>query len=211
MACLFKREEEMKREYRSFTDARKFVRSLKLKNEPSWRKYCKSGDKPNDIPYHPDRHYKNKGWISIGDWLGTGNIAPQKKKFRSFEDAKKFVKPLKLKGQSGWGKYCKSGDKPDDIPSGPNAKYKTKWISWGDFLGTGNVATRITESNYLPLNESRKIVRELSIKYNIKTKEDWLKAHGEGIIPKNIPLYPWRAYSKKRIMNKKKDKNEKSV
>jgi len=35
-----------------------------------WREYCKSGKKPINIPASPDKTYKNKGWISWGDFLG---------------------------------------------------------------------------------------------------------------------------------------------
>ena len=40
--------------------------------------------------------YKNKGWIGMGDWLGTGTIANQQKEYRSFEDAREFVHSLKF-------------------------------------------------------------------------------------------------------------------
>ena len=60
---------------RSFEDARKFVRSLKLKSFNEYRKYCKSGKKPADIPTAPNTVYENKGWISVDDWLGTGVVA----------------------------------------------------------------------------------------------------------------------------------------
>ena len=63
--------------FRTFSDAKKFIHSLNLKNQKEWREYCKSGKKPNDIPRHPDRSYKNKGWISWGDWLGTGTLFSQ--------------------------------------------------------------------------------------------------------------------------------------
>ena len=42
-----------------------------------------------------------------------------KKQFRDFESAREFVRSLKLKGQKEWYEYCKSGNKPDDIPSSP--------------------------------------------------------------------------------------------
>ena len=39
-----------KKTYRSFTEARKFARSLKLTGLIVWYEYCKSGKKPDDIP-----------------------------------------------------------------------------------------------------------------------------------------------------------------
>ena len=54
------------KEFKSFSDARKFVQKLELKGENEWREYFISGKKPNDIPTAPDRIYKNKGWKSWG-------------------------------------------------------------------------------------------------------------------------------------------------
>jgi hypothetical protein len=54
------------RKFRPFAEAREFVHSLKLPNEDRWRKYCKSGKKPADIPYKPSRTYENNGkeWVT---------------------------------------------------------------------------------------------------------------------------------------------------
>jgi len=82
----------MKKQFRSFKDARKFVHTLNLKNQKDWRKYTKSEIKPDNIPVDPSKTYKNKGWISQGDWLGTGNVAPQKRKFLSFNGSRTFVR-----------------------------------------------------------------------------------------------------------------------
>ena len=135
------------------------------------------------------------GW---GDFLGSNVIQPQKKQFRSFKDARKFAQSLNFNGGTEWNKYCKSGNKPDDIPSSPNNTYKKEWKGWGDWLGTGNISPTELSSNYLSFNESRKIVRELAKKYNLKSWDDWKKVVKEGKIPKNIPLKPDRVFSKKR-------------
>ena len=46
------------------------------------------------------------------------------KQFRDFKSAREFVRKLNLKGQKEWLDYCKSGNKPDDIPSSPWNVYK---------------------------------------------------------------------------------------
>jgi hypothetical protein len=78
-----------------FYEARAFVRMLKLKNQKEWTTYCKTGNKPAEIPYSPDRTYK-KEWKGIGDWLGTGTIANRNRTYLLFEEAKKIVHSLKL-------------------------------------------------------------------------------------------------------------------
>ena len=96
-----------KKQWRPFKEARKFVRSLKLESGTYWREYSKSGKKPPDIPYNPDRNYKE--WKGMGDWLGTGNIASQVRKYRSYNEARKFVRSLKFKNFEQWKEYTKSG------------------------------------------------------------------------------------------------------
>jgi hypothetical protein len=36
-----------------------------------WRQYCKSGERPDDIPSNPNSAYKDVGWAGWNDWLGT--------------------------------------------------------------------------------------------------------------------------------------------
>jgi len=180
---------KMKKKFRNFKDARKFVRKLKLKNTKDWLKYCKSGNKPNNIPTNPQRDYK-KDWISWMDWLGTKNISVIKMNFRNFKDARKFVRKLKLKNTKDWLKYCKSGNKPDDIPTHPERNYKNEWQGWGNFLGNENIASQYLSKKYLLFNDARKFVHLL----NIKNTKDWLKYCKSGNKPDDIPAYPRQAY-----------------
>jgi hypothetical protein len=48
-------------------------------------------------------------------------------KYRSFKEARKFARSLKLSGRKEWREYIKSGQKPDDIPSKPDGTYKKEW------------------------------------------------------------------------------------
>jgi len=124
------------RSYRSFDQARVYVHSLKLKSREDWNKYCQSGLKPLDIPASPGNRYYNNDWSGYGDWLGTGTIAPWKRTYRSFDEARAFVRALGLKNAKDWEKYCRIGDKPDDIPARPDRTYAGKgWMGLRDWLG----------------------------------------------------------------------------
>ena len=114
---------ENTREFKSFTEAREFARSLGLKSQKEWSDYCKSGNKPNGIPFDPNTVYK-KDFKGMGDWLGTGTLRPQDRVYRSFKEAREFARSLGLKGAKEWREYCKSGNKPGDIPSNPWDVYK---------------------------------------------------------------------------------------
>jgi hypothetical protein len=55
--------------FRPFQDAREFARSLELKKQQEWLDYCHSGNKPIDIPTHPESSYK-KDFLGFVDFLG---------------------------------------------------------------------------------------------------------------------------------------------
>ncbi len=122
----------------SFEVAREYVKKLNLKNSEEWDVYRKSGLKPNNIPHHPQNTYKDKGWISMGDFLGTGNICNSLKVFIPFEEAREIVRSHKLKNNKEWRKFFKINGKILNIPSNPKGSYKNEWIDWWDWLGNGN-------------------------------------------------------------------------
>ena len=80
----------------SFEESRKFVHKLELKNQKEWQKYASSDQRPAEIPNSPSSIYKNKGWINIGDFIGTGAIATTLRNYLSYKDAKNFVRKLKF-------------------------------------------------------------------------------------------------------------------
>ncbi len=181
------------REYRSFNEAKKLVQMLQLKSGTEWKAYCKGEMpdlpmKPDDIPLKPARVYKDKGWVSIGDWLGTGSTANQLRKYRTYEQAKEFVQSLGLKTHAEWVAYCRGEMpdlpmKPDDIPADPYQRYKDKgWVSLGNWLGTGSIATHLRE--YRSFNEAKKFVHMLEL----KSGTEW-KAYCKGEMP-DLPMKP---------------------
>ena len=78
--------------------------------------------------------------IQLADFLGLVNYVPVNKNKRSFSEARKFCRMLKLKSTKEWRAYVegkiKGHDKiPSDLPSQPHTYYKNKgWVSYPDFL-----------------------------------------------------------------------------
>jgi superfamily II DNA or RNA helicase len=60
-----------RKQYRSFSASRSFVRGLRLSTQREWQAYCQSGKLPSDIPADPRRVYAKAGWSGMVDWLGT--------------------------------------------------------------------------------------------------------------------------------------------
>ena len=178
-------------DYIDFNEARKFVHKLKLSGQKEWIAYCRSGKKPGNIPLHPERYYKKNGWVGLGDWLGTGRLATVDRNYLPFNEARDFVRKLKLKNHAEWTAYCKSGKKPLNIPTGIRHVYKDNgWQGWGDFLGTGNIGR---SANYLSFNEARDFARKLKLKKLIEWKE-YCKS---GKKPLNIPVNVNKVYKEK--------------
>ena len=81
------------------------------------------------------------GWAGIGDWLGTGRVSNRQRQFRSFSEARAFVRRLGLKSEKEWREFRKSGRKPADIPTNPNVAYADSgWAGMSDWLGTDKFA-----------------------------------------------------------------------
>lgn len=61
----------MKENYLSFEEAKKIVADFKIESISKWAKFCKDGKKPLNIPFNPNRIYKNNGWVSWPDFLNS--------------------------------------------------------------------------------------------------------------------------------------------
>ena len=180
------------RKFSPFENARAYVRSLAIKNQKAWRSLCKSGQLPRDIPLAPELFYRGKGWVSLGDWLGTGVVSNQLRTFRSFEQAKTFARSLKLGSRNEWRRFIKSKSLPADIPADPEAVYREKgWVSMGDWLGTGTISNRVRQ--YRPFTKARAFVR----RQRLKTFRSWVHFVKSGKLPDDIPSNPNLTYREK--------------
>ena len=141
----------------NYSQAEIFVHSLKLNSGKDWRDYIKSAVFTSTIPKAPWFAYRNNGWISMGQWLGTGRVADQLKEYWPFEKAKKYVHQLNLKSINEWQKYCVSGKKLDEIPNHPRQTYRKEgWKNIGDWLGY----VSHMEKFFLNYDQAKKFVKE---------------------------------------------------
>jgi hypothetical protein len=114
-------------------------RTLGLRNGAEWSAFCKSGNLPADIPADPAKVYRDLGWISRGDWLGTKTVAVAKREFRNFEDAREFVRSHHFQMKTEYEAWARRSERPSDIPAQPSRTYATTgWLGWGDWLGIHN-------------------------------------------------------------------------
>jgi superfamily II DNA or RNA helicase len=179
----------LKSDFLNYYEAKSYVNKLNLKNQSEWRNYCKIGNKPINIPSGPVKIYKNSGWKNWGDWLGTCNVSKKGIKNMPFIEARKYVRALGFKNRDEWISFCKSGNKPKDIPLSAHIVYKNQgWVGMGDWLGTGNIAKK--DILFLNYNKAKKVLFENDIKtrtaYNFFRKQS---------MPKYLlPAIPERTY-----------------
>ena len=176
-------------EYRNKEQAIRFVHSLKLKTREEWTEYCKSGNKPNDIPNAFWNVYK----ISIGEFLGTNVIATNDRIYKSYDEAQRIVSKMGFKNNKEYKRAHTEGLTPQDVPKAPDVSYTKKgtWKGWGDFLGNGI----LTRNNKRSFTDSKKFIHTLKI----KDQKGWKEYVKSGNKPSDIPSAPWCVYKKEWV------------
>ena len=170
-------------ELQPFEQARKFARSLGLKNRDVWYAWAKTDARPDDIPSNARDSYINSGWVSWGDWLGTKNRIGG---YKPFKQARYVVRSVGLRNWKEWREWRKTDARPDDIPASPDGVYKDSgWVSLGDWLGTKN-----RRGGWMPFEEARAFVRLLGL----KTRKEWNKWAKTEARLDNIPAAPDKTY-----------------
>ena len=167
------------------------MRLSNLKNQIEWQNYRKSDLRPNYIPSNPNVVYKNKGWVSLGDWLGNLNQANHLKIHIDFDKAREFARSLKLNNQKEWQIYARSDDKPKDIPSSPEKVYINEFGGYGDWLGTMSISN--IKKEFLDYESAKYIISKL----NLSSAKDFRTFSKDKKIPLNIPSSPERTYKDK--------------
>jgi hypothetical protein len=179
-------------QFRDFSKAKEFARALNLNTYYDWRDYCDSGQLPIDIPKSPDHKYKESGWVSWGDWLGTGSIASFNRIYRPFYEAREFARSLNFSYKKDWIDFSKRKEFPEDLPKNPHQSYKELgWNGWGNWLGTGR--KRMKPDDYREYLLARGFVRSLGL----KSGSHWNEFCRQGLCPADIPNNPARVYKNK--------------
>jgi hypothetical protein len=172
------------RKYRSYNEAKEYAQSLKLKWKKEWREYTQSKNFPKDIPVNPSHIYK-KEFEGFGVFLGTGFVHLRLRKYRSYNEAKKYAQSLKLKTSKEWFLHTKSKDFPKDIPVAVYNIYKKEFEGFGVFLGNRS-------RKFRSYNEARKYAQSLKL----NSVEEWYAHVKSKDFPKDIPISPSATYKK---------------
>jgi hypothetical protein len=164
-------------------DAKSIVRGMGIESRRQYIFLARHNRIPDNIPWHPNTIYKNKGWIDWFDWLGK-----EKKQYIDFEGARKIVRNMKLKSATEYRNAKQNNRLPSNIPHNPAGTYKNRgWIGWPDWLG----------KKFRSFEKARKFARKLGLKSQI----EWNKYRKSGLRPSDIPSNPCEYYSNKGWTN----------
>lgn len=177
--------------YLTFDEARAYVRIQNLENTKSWKKWSNGtlegrNRRPDFIPSNPDIIYRNDGWISWSDWIGSKRHIDE---YLSFEEARDFVRSLNLGNTGQWQRYYQGKieglEKPDNIPWNPQKIYAEQWNGIKDWIGT----------DWKEFNKAREFVRNLGLNGQVEWRL-YCKNELDGYESKpiNIPTDPKRVY-----------------
>ena len=161
-----------------------------MKGEKEWKAWSKSGQRPANIPSLPSSTYRDDGWISWPDWLGSENTSNQAKhaNMLPFAAARAIVRKLKLKSMTEWKVWRKAGQRPSNIPSNPNGTYRDDgWISMPDWLGYGSEGGAVGSGSSSSSSSSSATQKKTKKTKKTKTKAKTKKKTRKTVAPQPPP------------------------
>ena len=167
------------REYINIEDSKKILKKLKFKSANDYKlNFIQKVSKFN-IPYHPDKYFKNKGWKDWGDFLGENSKYIKENKIISYKNAKNLVRKNKIKSSIEYHlKYLTKLEKLG-FPLRPERHYKD-FDGWPNFLGN-----REFSNNYISFKKLKELIKRNNINTPKKYYEFYNKNRLKIIIPKN--------------------------
>ena len=138
-------------------------------------------------------------WVDLPEMLLSDVLASVEAKiwsvvgkanWRPFEDARAYVRSLKLQNRTEWNNWYQSDARPPDIPKAPQKVYANMgWHGLGDWLGTG----RTSPQDYVwrPFEDARAYVHSSKLQ-NVSEWNNWFKSDAR---PPDIPASPQIVYA----------------
>jgi hypothetical protein len=118
-------------------------------------------------------------------------LVEKQTKWLPFEEAREFARGLGFKTQNDWFKFKDSVDLPHNIPKSPKNVYKKEWVSFGDWLGNGNIQRQLIK--YITYDECSK----WAIDNGINSAGRYYNFFKKNNVPFNIPRNPDGVYENK--------------
>jgi superfamily II DNA or RNA helicase len=170
------------KEFLTFEEAKRIVQNFKIKTQKELKQFILSDNCPMGFPSNPTATYKDK-WNGIGDFLGTNSIAPQHRKFYSFQEARAVVMKNKIKSKE---EYYELKKRDPMLPNSPKTKYN-EFSNWYHFLGK-------EQKDFYTLVVLKAILKEKGIKTQ-KAYKNYLKIdHRAPSNPNSHYANEWKSF-----------------
>jgi hypothetical protein len=182
-----------------FAAARERVKAMGFTSSQAYCAWAKTSERDPMLPATPHVVYQASGWISWGDFLGTGKVSPAKATFRAFAQAREYVRPLGFRDRRAYQAWAHhGGGRPADIPSAPDRIYhEAGWTSWSDYLGNEDRVRVPRPSRMRDFALARTYVRALSLSC-VSDYQAWAVSPAR---PVDIPADPSKIYLGKGWVN----------
>lgn len=189
-------KERKKKQYRNYSDTKKWAQSKKIISGTKWRNLSKQNKIPKNIPSAPDKFYK--------EWEGWPKFLDTEIEYLTYSEASKFVRSKKITGDTSFREHKNKHKLPKNFPKSPDSYYKKQgfWKGWGDFCGTGRISTLQQSEETLPWPVAKKLYQKIKNENNLKSLEDFQRYAKTHELPKGLPKNPDRSYSKKMVSRK---------
>ena len=129
------------RRFISFSKAREWARSLKLKSAREWLEYVKYEEFPDDIPKSPNTVYKDE-WRGYNDWLREDERVIQNFHFIEHDEAKSILKKHNIQSRAAY--FNLSNIKNYELPKRPYIVYKDRgWKGWAEYLSIDDYSKKM--------------------------------------------------------------------
>ena len=169
----------------SYQQASEWAQSQNIMTCDQWTECCAAG-LPEGVPADPQTVYGDE-FVGWHEFLGVQLSRDGRKVFWSYERARDWARSAGVRDEKDWREKYKNGLIPQGIPSRPGKPYKDKFNGWGDFLGTGRVASK--DKIFISYEEAKSWAKENGLTSQLK----W-KAFHKKVKPEDIPFNPSRVY-----------------
>ena len=161
---------------KSFEEARDLAQSQGFNSHKEYRRWAKN---IAGMPVAADTVYKDTGWTSWGDFLGTGNMRPPSH-WLPFAEAKAVVRAHEIKTLPQFRAWDKQERLANKIPTLPSVVYRNAgWIDWYDFLSTESPSLQHVQT-----------AEQLAVEHGIVPSRKWLRDNGHGALDQYIYKHP---------------------
>ena len=173
---------QSKSKFIPFLEAQKMIQPMNISGSREYLKLRKKGLLPDGFPSNPNRAYKDEGWTTWKNFLGSSYVSNKNKNFMKFEDAIKTVREKQIKSRSQYQESLLTG-LLENLPWNPNEVYAGKgWVNWKHFLGT----------ELHSFEDAQKLAQSMKI----ESRDHYRLLRKKGLLP-NMPATPERTYRDK--------------